>query len=204
METWNHNMYYHDLLLRAVPPNCQLALDAGCGNGLLARKLAKCCRQVIAIDADSETLAAARAANGTEQRITFVDGDAVRYSLEERSVDYIAALASLHHLPLRQALDRFRKLLKPGGVLAIVGLYRLQTIQDFAFAAVAHPASRVLRWMRDRSSQAEMPHGALKDPPLREPAETLRELRDAFETHLPGGQFKRHLFFRYSFIWHKP
>jgi len=204
MEAWNHNTDYHDVLLRAVPPNCQMALDVGCGQGAFTRKLAEYSQKVIAIDADSETLCDARSANVSERPITYVEGDVLRYVLSEESFDYIAVVASLHHLPLRQALVRFRCLLKSGGVLAVVGLYRLQTIQDFGFAAVARPTSQVLRWVHSRSAQAERPQGSLKDPPIREPAETLREIGDAFTSLLPGGQFKRHLLFRYSFVWRKP
>jgi len=204
METWNHNIHYHDLLLRAVPPNCQVALDAGCGQGVFARKLAKYSQQVIAIDADSEGLSCARAASFAERSIAYVEGDVLSYAFSEDSFDYVAALASLHHLPLRQAINRFRELLRSGGVLAVVGLYRLHTMQDFAFAAVAHPTSRVLRWAHGGSSQAERVEESFKDPPIREPAETLREIGDAFTALLPGGQFERHLLFRYSFVWRKP
>src|ERR1035438_1423379 len=34
---WNHNIHYHDVVLRSVPPRCRRALDVGCGQGLLAR-----------------------------------------------------------------------------------------------------------------------------------------------------------------------
>jgi 2-polyprenyl-3-methyl-5-hydroxy-6-metoxy-1,4-benzoquinol methylase len=37
---WNHNTHYHDIVLRNVPRGCGEALDVGCGDGLLARRLA--------------------------------------------------------------------------------------------------------------------------------------------------------------------
>jgi cyclopropane fatty-acyl-phospholipid synthase-like methyltransferase len=40
MFQYNHNKHYTDLLLRQVPPGCQNALDVGCGDGSLARRLA--------------------------------------------------------------------------------------------------------------------------------------------------------------------
>jgi len=36
---WNHNVQYHDVILRAVPRQCRRALDVGCGQGLLAQHL---------------------------------------------------------------------------------------------------------------------------------------------------------------------
>jgi SAM-dependent methyltransferase len=44
--------------------------------------------------------------------------------------DRITAVAALHHLSLEAALIRFRDLLVPGGILAVMGLYRLSTIED--------------------------------------------------------------------------
>jgi hypothetical protein len=37
---WNHNVHYQPVILRAVPPGCGAALEVGCGDGLLASRLA--------------------------------------------------------------------------------------------------------------------------------------------------------------------
>jgi len=195
MSGWNHNIHYHDIVLQAVPPSCHRALDIGCGAGLLARQLARRCEVVLAIDADRDTLTRALAASPLEAGIQFVEGDAMSYPFPEGSFDLVTAVASLHHLPLRPALGRFRSLLKPGGTLAVIGLYRVSGIEDHAWAAAAIPASWVLRRMRPRTKI---------EAPLQEPKETLREIRAACDDLLPGGVFRRHLLFRYSFVWRKP
>lgn len=195
MAGWNHNVHYHDIVLRAVPSNCRCALEVGCGQGLLARQLAGKCAEVIAIDADRQTLLRGRGASETETRITFVEGDVMTYPFGNDSFDLITAVAALHHLPLRPALARFRNLLRLGGVLAVVGLYRAHAIQDYAWAAAAAPASWVLHRIRGRSEV---------EAPLQEPRETLRQIRSACDTELPGAAFRRHLLFRYSLVWRKP
>ena len=43
---WNHNVHYYRLVLAAVPPGCERALDVGCGEGMLARQLAGRVRHV--------------------------------------------------------------------------------------------------------------------------------------------------------------
>ena len=58
---WNHNLHYQPVILNAVPPGCQTALDVGCGDGLLAARLAERCAQVTGIDRDPPMIAAARA-----------------------------------------------------------------------------------------------------------------------------------------------
>jgi hypothetical protein len=30
---WNHNVHYQPVILNAVPPGCDTALDVGCGDG---------------------------------------------------------------------------------------------------------------------------------------------------------------------------
>ena len=189
---WNHNIHYHPLILRAVPPGCARALDVGCGRGLLARKLAQRCDQVIAIDADPATLALAASSS---PGVSFIEGDAMTYPFARNSFDFIAVVATLHHLPLIAALERFRELLKPGGVLAVIGLYRLHSIADYAFAAIAKPISLIVRVVR--------PVPAVSAP-IREPATTLRTVRAACGQILPGAVLRRRFFFRYSLLWRKP
>ena len=57
---WNHNVYYQPLILGAVPPGCGSALDVGCGDGLLACRLAERCRDVTGVDRDHTMIALAR------------------------------------------------------------------------------------------------------------------------------------------------
>ena len=192
---WNHNIHYHGRMLRAVPANCGLALDVGCGYGLLARKLVSRCAGVVGIDRDAACIASARAAAAGDSRIEFVEGDVLTHRFGDRCFDFVVAVATLHHLPLRAALVRFAELLRPGGVLAVTGLYRPETMTDFANACVAWPVSRVLRSVK---RYEEM--GA----PVQLPRESLREIRSACGSVLPGAEVRRLLLFRYSLVWKKP
>jgi SAM-dependent methyltransferase len=192
---WDHNIQYHRVVLQSVPPNCRDALDVGCGEGLLARQLATRCQRVTAIDLDTPVLLRAKASQPADARIAFLRGDVMTYPFGDSSFDLISAVATLHHLPLRPALMRFRALLKPRGMLAIVGLYRQHTIGDYAYAAAGLPAS----WLLRRLHSFNEVHA-----PLREPRETLREIRAVCDELLPGNVFRRHLLFRYSVVWQKP
>jgi 2-polyprenyl-3-methyl-5-hydroxy-6-metoxy-1,4-benzoquinol methylase len=192
---WNHNIHYHSFILRRVPSRCGTALDVGCGTGLLARKLATSCREVVAIDIDRDALIRARATGPPDTNLTFEEADVMSRRFSNNSFDLITAVATLHHLPLIPALTRFRDLLKPDGVLAVVGLYRMHRPQDYVWAAAALPTSWMLRCLRTYEEV-----GA----PLREPGETLREIRAASATVLPGSDCRRRLLFRYSLVWRKP
>ncbi len=103
-----------------MPPNCRLALDVGCGRGELAGRAT----QVIAIDADAESLSFANVASAANPNVTFLKANFLTHPFQSESFDFISMVATLHHMDLNSALARLQQLLKPGGVLAIVGLCR--------------------------------------------------------------------------------
>jgi len=162
---------------------------------LLARELSERCAHVVALDPDSEVLSQARGLGDAHGRIEFILGDFIQYPFPIRSFDFIAAVATLHHLPLETALERFAQLLRPGGVLAVIGLSRASDPLDYAFGAAATPAHWVLSLLRGNSDV-----GA----PLRNPKETFREIGRACSSILPGAELRRRLLFRYSLTWRKP
>lgn len=190
---WNRNIHYHDLVLSGVPARCERALDVGCGTGRLARGLADRCGEVVAIDADASTLANARATH-QKPNLRFIEGDAMTYAFDEESFDFIASIATLHHLPLQPALERFKQLLRPRGTLAVIGLHRLATVTDVAYVPLAMSVSA---W--HRATQGSEPVSA----PIRDPMETLAEVQAAVDRVLPGAEFTRLLLFRYSLMWRK-
>jgi hypothetical protein len=91
-------------------------------------------------------------------------------------------------------LDRFQRLLRPGGTLAVVGLYRLSTLADFAWA---HVGLAVSTWYR--TTRRSEPVAA----PIRDPNETLGDIRTSAQKVLPGAVVTRLLLFRYSMLWRK-
>lgn len=192
---WNHNIHYHRLVLRALRPGFERALDVGCGRGLLARELAGHCDHVVAIDPDEEALEHARGLGDAGGRIEYVRGDILRYPLPEQSFDLIAAVATLHHLPLEPALSRFAELLKPGGVLVVIGLSRAREPLDYVFGAAAFPVHLLLKLLLGNTDV-----GA----PLRDPRESFADIRMSCDAILPGAELRRLLLFRYCLVWHKP
>jgi 2-polyprenyl-3-methyl-5-hydroxy-6-metoxy-1,4-benzoquinol methylase len=190
---WNRNVHYHDVVLKAVPSGCARALDVGCGAGRLASTLADRCAEVVAIDADASTLARARATH-QKPNLGFVVGDVMTHDFDG-AFDFVASIATLHHLPLEPALERFKQLLRPRGTLAVIGLHRLATATDVAYAPLAMSVSA---W--HRATKGLEPVSA----PIQDPKETLEAVQAAVERVLPGAEFTRRLLFRYSLVWQKP
>jgi len=192
---WNHNTHYHDRLLRAVPRPCRRALDVGCGVGQFARVLAGVANTVDALDADAAVIRDARARSTDAPNVRFVHADFMTWTADE-PYDFVSLVASLHHLPFAAALTKSAELLRPGGVLVVLGLDRARSI--FHAAARSLPAYPVSRYYRLRRGEA--PVGA----PIQEPTMTLGEIREQAAAVLSGAVVQRHLLWRYSLEWTKP
>jgi SAM-dependent methyltransferase len=201
---WDHNAHYHEWLIRRLPAGCERALDVGCGAGALARRLASQVRTVDAVDRSEVMIERARATAGGSG-VRWLLGDLLDETLplEAGAYDVVTAVSSLHHMPLRPALARLRTLVRPGGVLAVVGLYRAADISDYLIDGLAVPANLLVGATRAARGRGGKPVNV--DMPVVWPPETtLTEIRDAAAELLPGARIRRLLFFRYGMVWTRP
>lgn len=191
---WNHSIHYYPLLLRALPPGCERALDVGCGEGILARQLRRCVPHVSAIDIDENSIELARQQDAAAE-IDYLLGDFLTFPLQRDSFDFVVSVAALHHVDATAALQRMRELLRPGGTLAVLGLPRSRYPLDLPRDAVATIASHAHRRVKL--------HWESPAPTIWPPPHTFREIRALAEPLLPGASMRRHLLWRYSLIWTK-
>jgi SAM-dependent methyltransferase len=132
---------------------------------------------VVGVDVDPNSIALARSASDD---IEYLQGDFLAQSFAPVSFDLIASVASLHHMDLNAALARKRDLLRPGGVLVVVGVAR-SSVADSPYDAVGFFAHRFLK----------LRHGYWQHPsPIADPTHTCRQLRKIFSVALPGAQFR--------------
>lgn len=105
---------------RVLPPSGRV-LDLGTGSGQVAHLLAGLGYDVTGVDASPAMLGLARARGGGDRAPAFVLGDAVRPPVGQASVDVVTARYLLWTLrsPV-DALRRWRQLLRPAGLVAIV------------------------------------------------------------------------------------
>lgn len=83
------------------------------------------------------------------QRVEYLVGDFLEYPFGNESFDFIASVATLHHIDATAALTRIRTLLRPGGVMAILGLARSRLLRDLAFELAGLVAHRTHSLTRD-------------------------------------------------------
>jgi 2-polyprenyl-3-methyl-5-hydroxy-6-metoxy-1,4-benzoquinol methylase len=194
-ERWNHNIHYGRQLIRLVPVGACDALDVGCGEGWLVRELRQWVPHVVGIDADEFCIATASASD-TQDGIEYRHGDFLTFPFEPASFDIVTAVASLHHLDEEAALGHMAQLLRPGGVLGVVGIARTRSLQDLAFDIAGVAATRVHKLNK---GYWESPGPKVWPPP-----HSYGQLRRLTEPALPGRQFWRGAMFRYLLTWSKP
>jgi SAM-dependent methyltransferase len=110
-----------DFRLRAIraslgPLSGRRVLDLGCGKGRFAARLRAEGAKVVGLDLSAGMLARAR---GLER----VRGSALRLPFAGGTFDTVVAVEVFQHLPpggLDAALDEARRVLRPGGVVAVV------------------------------------------------------------------------------------
>jgi SAM-dependent methyltransferase len=201
---WNHNRQYDRWLLRHVPDGCEDALDAGCGTGEFALQLALRCKRVLGIDLSPEMIEQARRRSAGRPALEFRVADLMDEAPAGR-FDCIATIATLHHLPLEQALARLGDALRSGGVLLVLDVVANRNLGERLWAARAMPVATALRlWHRGRLRPTRAEREAWVAHCRTDRYFTLPEVRAACVRVLPGARVRRHLLWRYSIVWNKP
>jgi SAM-dependent methyltransferase len=148
---------------------------------------------VVGLDSDLASLELARF---HDDDIDYLHGGLETVDLPTGVFDVVTAVAMLHHLDQRAGLERLATLVRPGGVLLVVGLARSRSPGDFARDARDTVAIRRYTFTRD---VWETPAPKRWPPPL-----TYAETRTASLSVLPDCHFRRAGYFRYVLTWVRP
>jgi SAM-dependent methyltransferase len=125
-----------ELLRRCLPPPPAAVLDVGGGPGTYAAWLAGLGYRVHLVDPVPLHVeqATAAAAARPDHPFTAAPGDARRLDEADASFDAVLLLGPLYHLTERAdrllALTEARRVLRPGGVVAVVGISRFASLLD--------------------------------------------------------------------------
>jgi ubiquinone/menaquinone biosynthesis C-methylase UbiE len=144
-----------DVIADIIPLAGARVVDVGCGEGALARALAKRGAHVTGVEILDEALSKARAAAPVAGE-RFLKGVGEDLPLPDNDADAVIFLNSLHHVPgahMDKALREAARVLKPGGI-AIVhepeptgGYFELTKLVDdeTEVRAQAHAAIKAVR-----------------------------------------------------------
>jgi SAM-dependent methyltransferase len=137
--------------------------------------------------------------------IDFQVGDILQFDLPSEHFDCIASIATLHHLPLREALLKMKAALKPGGVLLILDLFEPSGLSDWLLNFPALFTSVALRlFHQHRLRPRREVRAAWAAHEAHDTYPTMNEVHTICAEILPNAKVRKHLLWRYSIIWHKP
>jgi ubiquinone/menaquinone biosynthesis C-methylase UbiE len=189
-------------MLRHLPPNCDEVLEIGCGRGDFSRRLATVAQRVTALDLAPEMITCARAQSAAYPNIEYQLADVMTCDFGARRFDCIASLATLHHLPFVEILERAKRSLRPGGVILVMDLVQPQGLKDAVLDFIALPVSASLRIMRTRRLlPARDVRAAWKEHEKHDSYLTITEVRNFCDEVLPRALVRKHLLWRYSLVW---
>jgi 2-polyprenyl-3-methyl-5-hydroxy-6-metoxy-1,4-benzoquinol methylase len=203
-EGWNHNNHYHRFLLGQMPAHCEHALEIGCGAGTFARLMAQHAVHVLALDLSSVMIQQAREHSVGIPNIDFEVDDVLSRPFNSGQFDYIASIATLHHIPMEAVLNKMKEALVPGGTLVVLDIYQSRLVDLFMIAA-ALPANLFMQWRYNRHRPRRSPEAriAWAQHAAHDTYLTLAQVRHICRMILPGARVRRHLFWRYSIVWQK-
>lgn len=120
-------LYPSDLFmyLTSLVNTHDLAWDCGTGNGQAAIALVRYFNRVFATDISDKQIAHAE----KHERIEYISAQAHKTNLDDQSVDIITVAQALHWFDLPAFFKETRRVLKPGGILA-VWMYGKMKVDD--------------------------------------------------------------------------
>jgi SAM-dependent methyltransferase len=108
-----------------------VACDLGSGTGIATRALLERCARVYAVEPNAEMRAAAERTLEGVAGFVSVAGSAEATALAEQSIDLVVAAQSFHWFPVEPTRQELRRILKPGGYLALIWNERLVDASPF-------------------------------------------------------------------------
>jgi len=118
---WNEEMRAEALELLDLAPDDRV-LDVGCGTGFGTEGLLQYTDDVHGLDQSIHQMEKAFAKFGRTDRVNFYRGDAERLPFADDSFDAVWSSGSIEYWPNPvDALAEFRRIVKPGGSVLVVG-----------------------------------------------------------------------------------
>lgn len=201
---WSPNSHYHNRIVNMLPEGCNRVLEVGCGRGELSKKLRTRSRLVFGVDVSSEMINQAEIRLGERDGIFFQCTDYLEKGFPVGHFDCVVSVATLHHLPIVQFMEKVKRELSPGGLLIIVDLYRATSPLDYMLAALSIPLAALMRITRNRMRKVTRGEKRLwRDHGRRDTYHSIGHLKTVCGAEFSSYKLQRLFFWRYLLVCQK-
>lgn len=177
-----------DVIVETLALDGKRVIDVGCGDGHLARHMARFGARVLGVECSPRQLAKARAAEPV-RGVEIVEGVGQALPAASGDADYVVFFNSLHHVPaavMGKALEEAARVLRPGG-----RIYISEPIAEGRFFETCRPVD-------DETEVRALAYHALRNCPALKPVQEFRYLHtvrmrtfDAFRDRIISANSER-------------
>lgn len=193
-EYWNHNVAYYPWIKKETE-GCRCILDAGCGDGALLAYLDDGSRELYGVDSDPACIEKAQS-EYVPDTVSYVNC-AFEELDETEKYDAIIFCASIHHMDMKEAVQKAKNMLSTGGLLIIVGLAKPSTVTDHIIEAGRVIPSRIISAKHNMQTADHLGLQVSYQLPK------LNEVRRVISEEIPYASWRQALHYRYLLKWIK-
>lgn len=190
---WNHNFAYHGWISKIVGKRNRI-LDVGCGDGTLAQFLRTPDNHILGIDPSYSSIQRAKEQN-EYQNVDYIQMSFEDFNVENTKFDAIIFVASIHHMDMKEAIDKAISCLEKSGVLIIVGLAKPAKFLDWVIEVLRVIPSGIISAIKNNTTSEELNIDVSYDIPK------MTEVRKICAKQLYGYTLRSGLHYRYLLTW---
>lgn len=187
-------------VVEAIPSTAVTALDAGCGDGRVAREVARRGVTVLAIDAAPQMIDLARARTERGLTIDYRVADVMHLDGPPPTFDVVLSVNMVHHLLLTVVVPQLAAFVAPAGTLIIQDVVTRSGLRHLPVNVVAGVWSRLQRLTRQDPATRRV-RQLYDDHGRGEVYLAPDDVAAALSPFLPGVEITHHLAWRYTAVW---
>ena len=135
--------------------------------------------------------------NNQNENIKYLNKDFLEYDFKNQKFDVIIFVASIHHMDMKNALIKAKRILNKNGIILIVGLAKPSSIIDWTVEIIRILPSKIISTFKQIKTSEDLNINVSYDFPM------MREVRNVCNKELENYKIRYGLHYRYLLYWIK-
>lgn len=144
LQRWIYRPAHDEVIAQLRAHQCRRVADVACGTGILAERIERELRpgKIYGVDMSEGMLSAARARS---PRVQWLRAPAEQLPFDDGALDAVVTTSAFHFFDQAAALREFRRVLSPGGLVAVAALSARQPLLQGPSGSRWKPAHHAAR-----------------------------------------------------------